>query len=147
MKNKVCAMMALLTLLACSAVPAIMIATTSVVVVSPNGSGTAKVTAVNSVTVMNPEPAWHQQPITWKTALGFTACSPGALVDKTFCCITLEGNMATEVATHNFVNCNSVAARARSFGSVGGYGLLPFRGFDAFSNCGTCVIGPIIDCL
>ena len=91
---------------------------------------------INFVMVSDPAPIWHEQPITWRTGHELFSCPPIPVLtmNRTFCCITLAGNSATSTTTVNGVLC-PIMAKSRSFGRIGGYGVLPFMASDDISSC------------
>lgn len=94
-----------------------------------------RVTAYTTVTVSDPEPAWHEQPISFLTGENIISCNNVPLSrDNSFCCIGLEGNRATHSAIYSHVDC-PILARSKALGSIGGYGQLPYYGWGAESIC------------
>lgn len=117
---------------------AITLTTSSYTTMGVRLSSTSTYTVVftNAVSVTNPEPAWHDQPISWHVGTGLTNCSPGSLQNVSFCCIGLDGNSATSVETDDLLTCEiPIEAMGESFASIGGYGLLPYASVDALSGC------------
>jgi hypothetical protein len=94
-------------------------------VFAPECCFNVRVTGTSTVTVSSPEPAWHAQPITFKTGLWLHTCGIVSLTyDASFCCVG-TGNYSWHEVTYESVPC-PIRAQARALGSVGGYGLLPY---------------------
>lgn len=91
-------------------------------------------TFIHSVSVTNPEPAWHAQEITFKRSSQLYSCSPGGFSDISFCCITINGNSSTYSVFSSNAPC-PLSLSAHTFASVGGYGLLPFHWHSSSSPC------------
>jgi hypothetical protein len=83
-----------------------------------------RVSGTTTVSVTNPTPAWHQQPIDWINSFNTSICINWPVSYDEFCCIGM-GNSATIVKTANNVPC-PVAAMATTHAQIGGYGILPY---------------------
>jgi hypothetical protein len=129
-----CGQILAIALMTATGADAIYIVTFASVSAQPDkASDTADVFLSTGVTVGEAGPAWYFQPITWFNDWGLDECFIFYDQNDSFCCIS-GGNSATLTKSVHNQPC-PVGAQIQTFGSIGGYGSLPFLFDQDVSSC------------
>lgn len=121
----------LLAVLPVFPVAAVTISTASYVI-APNCCGSANVNAVNTVTIQNPEPYWHNQTFSFLWYTSVSSCEGTYNGFQEVCCVG-DGNFVKHTSTWNGAPC-PVEAKSRTLGWLGG-GTLPYHEHQSESIC------------